>query len=314
MMHPRNRPILVTGTPRSGSTWVGYMIGRHPDVTNVFEPFNPEYPHPGSPVTGFFSYVTPETAPRFVAYLKPIVEFRPPPREPARARTLVRRLARLARGWRRVRGTRTLLKDPIAFFSAEWLADTFRADVVVLIRHPAAFVSSITRLGWRFDFDTLLGQPELVARYLGGLEPEVRTAHRAQAAGRLDLLDEAVLYWRIFHTVIRRYQVERPGWHFARHEDLSRDPLGAYGRLFRDVRLEMRNGVRRTLEAFTGPGNPADPGGPGAAHVLKRDSRANIWNWRDRLTPAEIDRVRRGTEDVAGHFYADADWEPGPVG
>ena len=40
MSGTRNRPILVTGTQRSGSTWVGQMIASHPRVVYVWEPFN----------------------------------------------------------------------------------------------------------------------------------------------------------------------------------------------------------------------------------------------------------------------------------
>lgn len=36
-------------------------------------------------------------------------------------------------------GVIALCKDPIAVFSAPWLADTFDMDVVVTIRHPAAW-------------------------------------------------------------------------------------------------------------------------------------------------------------------------------
>ena len=40
MSSRRARPILVTGSHRSGSTWVGKMIASHPRVAYVEEPFN----------------------------------------------------------------------------------------------------------------------------------------------------------------------------------------------------------------------------------------------------------------------------------
>ena len=55
-----------------------------------------------------------------------------------------------------------LLKDPIALFSTPWLVDRFNVHAVVMIRHPAAYVSSVSRLGWRFDFGYLLGQDLLM--------------------------------------------------------------------------------------------------------------------------------------------------------
>jgi hypothetical protein len=51
------RPIVVTGTHRAGTTWVGEMISKSPEVTYIHEPFN--YPlWPQCPLTRHFSYIT----------------------------------------------------------------------------------------------------------------------------------------------------------------------------------------------------------------------------------------------------------------
>ncbi len=36
--------------------------------------------------------------------------------------------------------------------SAEWLAKTYNINVVVLIRHPAAYIYSMKRMKWGFNF------------------------------------------------------------------------------------------------------------------------------------------------------------------
>jgi hypothetical protein len=61
------------------------------------------------------------------------------------------------------------------------------------------------------------------------------------------------------------------------------------------------------VEAHSSPANPREVAA-GVVHQLRRNSRANIWSWAHRLSPAEIHRVRRATEDVARFFYSDADW------
>ncbi len=35
-------PVLLTGMPRSGTTWVGRVLTADPSVFEVYEPFNPE--------------------------------------------------------------------------------------------------------------------------------------------------------------------------------------------------------------------------------------------------------------------------------
>ncbi|MCI0684649.1 MAG: sulfotransferase [Gemmataceae bacterium] len=315
MFHrPPQRPILVTGTHRSGSTWVGQMIASHPRVGYVWEPFNPSNRFPDSPVQHWFEYVTPERAPAFIDYLSRQMRWQTPWWSEIVARPTPRRCAgatlRAVRAWwRRRRGLRPLLKDPIAVFSAEWLARTFDMDMVVLIRHPAAFASSIKRLGWRIRFRRLLDQPSLVEHYLHAFEAEMRTVLQRQENGGNDVLEEAGLFWRIVHHVIQRYRREHPSWNFVRHEDLSLRPREEFGRLLRALGLGMTRSVEQTIATHTDSNNPAEAPHK-IAHQLKRSSQANVFNWMSRLTPAEIARVRRQTEDVARHFYTDADWTP----
>ena len=309
----RHRPILVTGSHRSGTTWVGRMLASHPRVSYLQEPFNPQHPHPGSPVLHYFEHVTPERSAVFRAYLDELMRFRSNWWAEIRARPHPRRIAgaslrAISAGWRRLRGCRPLLKDPIALFSAEWIAQTYDAHVIVLVRHPAAFVSSVKRLGLRFGFGHLLLQPVLMERYLQPLAAEMRAFHDRQCAGTPDLIDEAALCWRVVHHVIHCYRREHPEWLFMRHEDLSRRPLAEFGCVFEYLQLPMTRHVRHVIESHSSEDNPRAAQAK-VAHQLKLNSRANVWNWNKILTSDEIDRVRAGTEDVACHFYANAEWQ-----
>jgi len=53
----------------------------------------------------------------------------------------------------RIRNDRPLIKDPIAIFSTEWLCKKFNMKVLVMIRHPAAFCSSLKIKNWAFNFN-----------------------------------------------------------------------------------------------------------------------------------------------------------------
>jgi hypothetical protein len=41
---------------------------------------------------------------------------------------------------------------------------------------------------------------------------------------------------------------------------------------------------------------------------VKLDSRANVDNWKKRLSMEEITRIRKMTEGVSHLFYSDAEW------
>lgn len=201
----------------------------------------------------------------------------------------------------RRRGARPLLKDPIAVFSAEWLADTFDMQPIVLIRHPAAFASSLIRYGWTHPFDDFLKQPLLMRDLLSAFQVEIASFARSER----EIIDQAILLWTLIHYAILRYREARPAWRFFRHEDIARDPLGLFQEMFGYLGLEFGEKERAGVSAATDPSNPIESTGAG---VLKRDSRSTAEIWKTRLSEQQIDRIRRGTENIAAEFYSDADW------
>ena len=296
------RPILVTGTQRSGSTWVGKMIAVHPRVLYFSEPFNPA--RCDLPVRTWWHYVTPRDQQLFGRYLRFPCELRLPWWEhrldfPANLlRRMWRTFSYMRRRWH---GYRPLLKDPIALLSAEWLATQYPTQNVVLIRHPAAYASSLKRLNWWMPVADLLGQEQLMRDWLHPYEAELRRLlHGA------DIIEHAIVGWRVFHHVIREYQRRHPHWLFCRHEDLSLRPVEEFADIFKFLGLEFTPAVQHAIEQHSDEENPREAGGE--VHRLKRNSKANVWNWQQRLTPAEINRIRSGTGELADHFYGDEDW------
>jgi Sulfotransferase family len=301
-------PILVTGAHRSGTTWVGRMLALAPGVAYIHEPFSPRTSAGLSPAPfdRYFTVVTAENEDRYLPGLERTLAFRYDlgaqvrsqhgPRETARAaRDLARSLPpRLARA-------RPLVKDPIALLSAEWLAARFGMQVVVLVRHPAAFAASLKRLGWRHDFETFLADgrvPDIVGRF----EPEIR--EQAERPG--DVLAQSSLLWRILYGAVERYRERHPEWTYLRHEDASADPLGAFERLYATLGLDLVPRARRRIEqATSASGNPAELRSP---HDVRLASAASLGRWREQLTAGEIELVRESTRDVWPSFYAEEDW------
>jgi hypothetical protein len=198
---------------------------------------------------------------------------------------------------------RPLIKDPLAVFSAEWFAERFSTKNVVLIRHPAAFVSSIKKQGWKFHFNHLLEQPLLMRDYLFPFEQEITT----YAAREQDTIDQASLMWRLIHFVITKYKDKNPSWIYLRHEDVSKDPLLEFKALFKNLDLDFSGEIESfILEYCTSKRSNESP--EGVLHYLKRDSRSNILNWKNRLSDDEIFRVRSKVEDISSLFYGEHEW------
>jgi hypothetical protein len=304
------RPILVTGSQRSGTTWVGRMVAASdsPPVGFIWEPLSLLH-RPGifdAPIPFWFPYICTENGARFEVAMRDTLSFRYRAGAELRAVRSPKDVARLGRDWARFhrarsRHARPLLKDPIALFSAEWLADTHGMAVVVMIRHPAAFVYSMKKLAWNHPFDHFLKQHLLMRDWLEPFRPEIQ--HHASAKWSVE--DQAILLWRLFHHVILGYRDRRPEWTFLRHEDVSRDPVAVFRRLYRELGLGFGPRAEATIREHSDPANPQEASSPTA---LKRDSRSNVAMWKGRLSESEIDRIRTQTEQISKEFYGDEDW------
>jgi hypothetical protein len=118
------------------------------------------------------------------------------------------------------------------------------------------------------------------------------------------IAEQAALLWRIIYTIVDGYRQERPGWLFARYEDLAQNPVSGFESIFAELNLEMTDRVRAGVLRYSRPHGPAADG----KMVIQRDSQAAAESWRHRLTPEEIDTVRKGVAGISERFYTDADW------
>jgi hypothetical protein len=200
-----------------------------------------------------------------------------------------------------MRGQRILLKDPFAVFSMPWFAERFTFNVVVTVRHPAAFASSLKRLGWNFDFNDLLDQPLLMRDHL---EPY---RDRMKAIKADDVIGQASLLWTMIYQAVHASRTRIPDLLIVRHEDLSRNPVGGYRDLYASLGLDFTPRVEKSVLNASSSGNPAELSQK-KVHSVKLDSLATIENWKKRLTGDEIKRVREITEETASLFYPESNW------
>ncbi len=307
------RPILITGSHRSGSTWVGRMVASSPAIGYIWEPFNPRHSRGifNAPVERYYTWVSDHNDHRYEAALRETLAFKYGVVAGVKSLTGIKDCAKLPLDYCRSllyrrEGRRGLLKDPLALFSAEWIAAKFDVQVVVLIRHPAAFVNSLLKAQWRHRFSHFLEQPELMAERLAPFREEIERAARRTG----DIVDEGTLLWRINHYAIRKYRETHPDWLFIRHEDLSIAPAAGFEEIFRHLGLDYTSRVKKTIEAYSRAGNPVERPDPPSPPAAKLDSQKNVDRWAYRLSAEQIERIRRGSADVWPTFYTDEDWEP----
>ena len=303
-------PILVTGAHRSGTTWVGKMLAAGSQAGYISEPFNVLH-RPGvmiTPVHHWYQYVCRENEAEFLPGLLQTLHFRYHFLTEIRSLRSTHDLGRMCRdGWlfqrARLLKQRPLLKDPFAFFSAPWLADRLDCQVVITVRHPAAFVSSLKRLDWPFDLRDLLAQPMLMRDML---EPYRADIERVSSDPG-DSIGQNSLLWRIIYALATEFVKDSPDILIVRHEVLSRQPVEGYRRLYQALGLKFTSRVQRKIMASSSAENPKELT-RSLVHSVRLDSQANLDNWKRRLSQPEIDRIRSLTEDIAALYYPDMDW------
>ena len=175
-------------------------------------------------------------------------------------------------------------------------------QILVVIRHPAAFCSSLKLKGWSFDFNSFLDQPNLMDCYLSEFANDINMYAKKPPG----VVEQAALLWNIFHAVVLQYRSEHGDWLFCRHEDLSKDPVTEFRSVFEFLGLDFDESIELKILESTGAKNPQEQV---AGKNLRRDSRKNIFNWKSRLSTDEIAYIRRKTEHLACCFYDnERDW------
>jgi hypothetical protein len=170
-----------------------------------------------------------------------------------------------------------------------------------MVRHPAAFASSLKRLNWPFDFHNLLDQPALMRDHLEGDRLEMESIPPG------DIVAQAALLWRLIYRFVNLTCDLHPDFKVVRHEDLSLDPITGYKSLYDSLGLRFTDKVRNTILNSSSSENPTEQSTE-KRYSVKLDSRANLDNWKKRLTDEEISRVRQIAEPTSSRFYSDADW------
>jgi hypothetical protein len=293
-MMPEPNPILITGAHRSGTTWVGKIIANSPFIHYIHEPFNIDNKIYKVKPNHWFQYITRENENFIYEHIKGLVTPRPLPRERKSIKQRVK-FFKLSPPRQRV-----LVKDPIAIFSTEWFASRFNMDVVIMIRHPAAFVESIRERNWTHDFNHFLDQPLLMEGLLFPFKEEILRFTKK----KYDIIDQAILLWKLIYYMVSKYREKHDDWLYVRHEDLSVDPGNGFKRIFNYLNITFSKKMRKIIEEHSNYTNPID----GDVNSIKRNSKAIVKKWKNKFTAKEIKKIRDRVENISGKFYSNEDW------
>jgi len=305
------KPILITGAHRTGTTWMGKILALDPGLTYVNEPLHLGHSRGvlSQPVENWYSYICDDNGAQFENAFQNTIKFK----------YQLWMAIQHSRNWRsawnvvrdfpvfltsRLLKRRALLKDPFAVLSVPWFISTLNAQVVIMVRHPIPFVSSLKRLGWSFNFDHLLNQPLLMRDHLEPFRSEM--VHSKQ--DEQDIVGQGILLWKMIYTLVHLNKTQGYDIQLIRHEYLSQRPLPIFEELFQKLGIIFSQKIEERIIRSTQASNP-DEVAVYDEHAVRLNSLANLRNWKKRLTDSEIERIDTDTRDVVKEFYEPGEWK-----
>ncbi len=291
------RCVIVSGFPRSGTSWLAKCLSFAPGFTYYREVDNYEFV-PGAEERFAGLYLTADHDDE--AYRRLMT--RAAAGQVATARTLKQNPGPLLKyfgRWGRALGERVpvlffrrrhvLLKLVYANLNLDWLsANLPHARQVCVLRHPCGQFDSWNRLGWEPNPARLLENPRLVADHLEPFVDVIRSAR--------DYWERAGALWAATAYVIHRQRSRRPDRLIVSYEWLCGNPVERFQDLYRRLDLTWTPAAERFLRG-------SDAEGDQRTYSMTRPTAKQIDKWKARLSAAEIESCRRFVEPFGLPYY-----------
>ncbi len=297
-MAPR-RCVIVTGFPRSGTSWLakclsfapGYTYYREPDnfdrVAEAERRFVNLYLTAEHDDAGYRRLMTRACAGEMATAFT-MKEDPGPLLAPfgTAGRMLGEKLPFLF-----LRKPNVLLKLVFANLNLAWIsAHLPHAQQLCVLRHPCGQFASWRRLGWEPQPAELLGNPRLLADHLQPFADVIRSAG--------DFWERAGALWGATNYVIHR-QTERDGARrIVAYEWLCAEPAPRYRELYGLLDLTWSDRTEARIEQTNTEGDSG-------AYSLQRRAAAQIALWKTKLTAEEVAACRRFVEPFGLPYYPD---------
>lgn len=279
-MTDQSRSIILAGSGRSGTTWLGNIIAANRMVRVIFEPFDHRRVPEASPFPLFAYARYDDLRAEWIPYARNVLSGNVQNDWVDRERidVLTRRI---------------LVKEIRANLMLGWLHHNFGPRIVYITRHPCAVVLSRMRLSWQTHIDELMGQPQLVQDFLLPYEEIIRRANT-------DLQKQSVM-WAI-ENLVPLSQISHYPWIRCTYEDFGQDPKGETRRLLRGLDMRYTPLTSRAIQKIS--------------RVTRSDSavrttRNKLSAWQTDLSTSEINEILTIVHDFGITLYDD---DPMPRG
>ncbi len=311
-MNMKKKPLLVTGSHRSGKTYLSKGIALSGKYEIIYEPLNKKTRLGISGIKSRFNYlnITADNEDfyklKFDKILRYDYHFIMGATEIGSIRDVVRNFRDFTSCMiKKVKKKIPLIDDPFAIFSAEWFYECLGMDIVIVIRNPASFISSLKVLGYRYDFNNFILQNELMEK-LKKFNKEIEK----YADREMPLIDQGILLWRlIYHTVNVYKKKYEKNWYFVRFEDIAKNPVFEIERLINSLGVKSSDSMRNKIHEYSKKCDRRElEKEKNWMGVEKYSLNSQQRYFRLKLSDYEIGYIKERTQDVWGNLYEEDEW------
>lgn len=285
----KGKPILISGAPRSGTTWLGEMLNSN-SVRVFHEPFGELtilWNWSLAPITldpcnldAFRKIDSDIRRSRYWrAYWKHQTD------NPNLSVFAPHRYTNFVSG-------RAIIEDPMVCYFLEDINREYDYEFILLYRNPLSIVSSLKRLGWDPSkrLEIIFSHP-----YFADLRSEL-SAILPTNLNKLEVTQKMALQTSLLHYRMNKFaQTASPI--VLRYEDIVDNPNSLINNVFEPLGLTFNEGTQYQFQRLTrSPKEIKD------RHQVERNSRSYRNIWRTRLTEQEIEEINSIYESVNGPY------------
>lgn len=288
---PRLPPVLVLSLPRSGSSWVGEILGNATNALYLREPVTQSNMQQRGENRAILHVDKdgPDIALQRYANnaFNGLPDFLPG-------------IIHDVKQWDiKTRSRKKVVIKEVNPLAAGWLISEFAPQVIFLVRHPAAVAASYNRLGWRNP-------------HLSDVYSSLNQIHRSNPSKvrsfsntndfwtNQGLMQGGCLSYAM--AVLAAY----PNTTIVKYEDLCEYPTEHFRKLFRSTGLTWSSQSEKMIQEKTSSNDQK------GAYSTSRDSKSMPWAWTKHVSREEVNRLRTAFSGFSLPWYtSDDDWFAG---
>jgi hypothetical protein len=282
---PKSPPLLVISIPRSGSSWVGEVLGLAQNAVYLREPINLTYMKNHTDGRSFF-----EVKPHNVPYDYQAAAEAAFSGLPAFPPKIVHDPTQWSLA---ARPNKYVIIKEINPLALEWMISSYHPRIVFLVRHPAAVANSFQKMGWM------------------GRQFEERFTPSTLNSLEFDYQVYARSFWSEFGA-LQAYTLKltmdllasSDDYAIVKYEDLCLKPIGVFKDLYDFAGLQWGNTVEEQIIARSEDVHP-HPTGKGGAFRLSREMK---YKWKEEMDANDLEELKEAYLSFDPQYYRSDEW------